>query len=174
MARSIEEWRNVPGHRNMFIASSLGRIARIVGHNGANGYIQVSMDKTMKPFKAGSSGRRQPQSLRGYAHHLVALAFHGKPPQGRNQVNHKDERRSNNRPENLEWCNQKENLQHYRRMHPDWSPCGKPWKSSVRQWRQVRIMVASGMSYREVAAKVGLSSGGVRWIVKSPKYREVN
>lgn len=177
MARSIcnygaEEWKPVPGHGNCFVASTLGRIARVVGHSGANGYQQISFIRSMKPFKAHSQGKKWPGQSRGYAHHLVALAFWGKPPKGKNQVNHKDLNRANNRPENLEWCDQRENLAHWRRMRPDQQTCGRPWKSSVAEWRKIRKLHAKGMSLRSIAKLVSLTTSGVRHVIRSPKYRE--
>lgn len=41
---------------------------------------------------------------------LVCEAFHGPAPEGKNNCLHKDEDASNNRPNNLKWGTQKENL----------------------------------------------------------------
>jgi len=41
---------------------------------------------------------------------LVCEAFNGPPPEGRNVCMHLDENSRNNRPGNLEWGTQKENL----------------------------------------------------------------
>ena len=43
-------------------------------------------------------------------HRLVCRAFHGDPPEGKNVVLHLDENALNNKPENLRWGTQKENL----------------------------------------------------------------
>ena len=43
-------------------------------------------------------------------HRIVCLAFNGEPPEGMTDVNHKDENKSNNVPENLEWSSRKSNL----------------------------------------------------------------
>lgn len=44
-------------------------------------------------------------------HRLVCLAFHGYPKIWQTDVNHIDCDKSNNRPENLEWCTRKQNMQ---------------------------------------------------------------
>jgi hypothetical protein len=41
---------------------------------------------------------------------MVCEAFHGTPPEGKNYCLHIDENSRNNRPENLKWGTQKENL----------------------------------------------------------------
>lgn len=173
MARS-EVWKPVPGHGGEYVASSLGRIARVVGYSGASGYVQICLKRSNKPFKAHSTGRKNRQLLQGYAHHLVALAFLGQPPKGKTQVNHKDLNRSNNRPENLEWCNQRENLAHWRRLGGAQRDAKmRPWKSSVSQWQRIRSLYATNnFSMQDLAYRFKLSKGGVRWIIHSSRYRE--
>lgn len=43
-------------------------------------------------------------------HRLICEAFHGPAPEGKNVVIHIDENALNNRPENLRWGTQKENM----------------------------------------------------------------
>ena len=46
-----------------------------------------------------------------YVHRLVALAFCYNPdPEHFKEINHKDECKFNNKPENLEWCDRKYNM----------------------------------------------------------------
>jgi hypothetical protein len=52
--------------------------------------------------------------LNAKAHRLICLAFHGKPPVGRNLVNHDDLNKSNNAPPNLSWSSNFENSLHAR------------------------------------------------------------
>ena len=55
------------------------------------GYSQVTLYKDKKPFKSG-------------VHRFVAMAFLGLPTDPKMQVNHKNEIKTDNRPDNLEWC----------------------------------------------------------------------
>lgn len=98
-----EIWKSVPGVIGVE-ASSLGRVRRGLkvkassltgkGYKHGRGYLATRIgDKLMK------------------VHRLVALAFHPNPS-GLPQVNHKDGSTTNNRPENLEWCDQFKNMRH--------------------------------------------------------------
>lgn len=66
-----------------------------------SGYLQVGMQdlksKKVKLFRA---------------HRLICMAFHGSPIGNCNTVNHKDNNRLNNSPDNLEWNTIQENINH--------------------------------------------------------------
>jgi hypothetical protein len=169
-------WKPVPGLEELYVASSLGRVARMVGHKSAGGYRHVNLPRKITPFKGHSMGASAKHSgnVRVYAHHLVALTFIGPPPdETRMQINHKDLDRSNNRPTNLEWTSQQENMEHFRRMRPGYAACNKPWKSSVDEWKKIRALHATGLTLPQISEQTSLSVSGVRWVLRSPKYREV-
>ena len=113
-----EIWLPVPSKPGI-MASSFGRIMLPPGkaampHGGVRTYIP-------KPTyghicKASKTARH---SYRGLCnrffgnmkvHRLVCEAFHGAAPDGMKYVLHLDEDAHNNRPENLRWGTQKENL----------------------------------------------------------------
>lgn len=159
----VETWKSVPGHGDQFVASSRGRVARVVGHSSANGYQQISMIKAMKPFKARESkDARWPEQMRGYAHHLVALAFLGPPMAGRNQVNHKDGDKSNNRPENLEWCSQSENIKHGWAMRKS----RQYKKMSDRELRQVIDLRVGGSTLAQISKVTGRHQTAIAYRLK--------
>ena len=58
---------------------------------------------------------REGKCKKHYVHRLVALMYLD-PIQGKNQVNHKNTNKADNRLENLEWCSAKENIKHSRDM----------------------------------------------------------
>ena len=102
-----EEWKDIKGYEGLYQISNLGRIKSLnynrtkkekILSNSTNrkGYLFVILYKNgkKKSFKV---------------HRLVAIHFI-ENPNNYFQVNHKDENKSNNRVDNLEWCTQEYNL----------------------------------------------------------------
>lgn len=97
----MELWKDICGYEGLYMISNLGNIKSIkkdallkpIQNN--NGYSRVSLYKNGK-YKAFS------------VHRLVAEAFIPNPG-ALPQVNHKDEDKSNNKVDNLEWCTAKYN-----------------------------------------------------------------
>ena len=104
-----EIWRDIPGYENLYQASTEGRIRSIISTTGRRarvlspartkwGYLQV--------YLTDINGEIKHQSV----HKLVCITF-VPIPEGMEpllgtrylQVNHKDEDKTNNRVENLEW-----------------------------------------------------------------------
>ena len=91
-----QEWRPIPGYEGLYEVSndgqvrSLFRYKKVLKPHLRNGYhnFQLFKDKVGKYIGA---------------HRLVAMAFIPNPD-GLPFVNHKDECRTNNSVENLEWC----------------------------------------------------------------------
>lgn len=100
-----EIWKDIPGYEEKYQISNLGNIRSKKNHkilksqiNKKNGYVYFNMYKNKK-YK----------NVR--VHRLVAEVFlkneYNKP-----FVNHKDGNKINNKIDNLEWCTQKENVNH--------------------------------------------------------------
>lgn len=96
---TAEIWRPVVGYANRYEISDLGRLRNIKFGKPrvlsprltVTGYRQVGL--------SDAAGRRKMLSV----HRLVALAFIPNPEQ-LPQINHRDEVKTNNCFENLEWC----------------------------------------------------------------------
>ena len=114
-----EIWKPIKGYDGLFDVSNLGRVKSLskltyCGHNhltkqnkedsirklqiSVNGYITVIL------FKNGVGKQHQ-------VHRLVGEAFLDNP-NDYPQINHKDENKQNNLPENLEWCTNLYNSQY--------------------------------------------------------------
>lgn len=107
-----EIWKPVVGYEGLYEVSNLGRIKRLAGTYGARQdrfLCLTTLDKHGYP-QVGLSKQCRTQTHR--IHRVVAYAFLGDPPEGRDVVNHIDHNRTNNRLTNLEWCSALENTKH--------------------------------------------------------------
>ena len=79
-----EEWRPIPGWGDLYEASDLGRIRRIVGRNGSGYYSRITV---LKP-RVGKQGYymvhlwRDGKPKTMMVHRLVAWTFLGPRPMG--------------------------------------------------------------------------------------------
>lgn len=113
-----EIWRSIDGYEGLYEVSNTGLIRsldRFVGNRNRikgkilsiriekDGYCSVALSKDgkIKRYKI---------------HRLVAQAFIPNP-EGLPQVNHKDENKTNNNVDNLEWCTSKYNINYGSRLN---------------------------------------------------------
>lgn len=99
----MEEFRTIAGYEGLYSVSNLGNVRNdltgkiLKPYPNHHNYLRVRLCKNAK--------------AKGYfIHRLVAFAFIPNPdPDNFPEVNHLDEDKTNNRVENLEWCNRKYN-----------------------------------------------------------------
>lgn len=102
-----EIWKDIKGYEGLYQVSNFGRVKSLVNNKGqyrekilnpiiGNGYYRVRLFKN-KQNKLYS------------VHRLVAEAFIPNPD-NLPQVNHRDENKLNNSVDNLEWCDNKFNM----------------------------------------------------------------
>lgn len=89
-----------------------------------------------------NNGRRE----RALVHRIVAQCFVENPmPLLYTQINHIDCDKTNNRAENLEWCDCWLNMQHRKSMR---KALGLPWTTETEKVRQARLLNSKSVSYR--------------------------
>lgn len=111
-----EEWKDIEGYEGLYQVSNMGRIKSLRYWGGkrtsvmspykrSDGYLVVGLSK---------NGRTTSKTI----HRLVAQAFIPNP-QELEMVNHKDEIRTNNCVDNLEWCSRSYNQVYSMNIHPE-------------------------------------------------------
>jgi hypothetical protein len=113
----IEEWRKIDSAPN-YEVSNLGRVRSTHRSVCTNGY-QPNDVAILKPICRGKTGyycvhiHINGKKKMVDIHRLVALAFiENERPKDFNMVNHIDGDKTNNRVDNLEWCNCSMNMLH--------------------------------------------------------------
>lgn len=106
------------------------------------------------------------------AHRLIAFAILGAPPAEDWEVNHRDGKKANNRPENLEWVSRNSNIQHAwdtglrvlagpiggaRADHPG-------ARLSEADVAEIRRLLQTGIRQSDIAAKFAITQSNVSHI----------
>ena len=114
-----EIWKDIKGYEKLYQVSNLGRVKSLPKFHRTNKFYSsigyMSKEKILKPLKQSCNylqvdlcdinGKRRKK----YIHKLVAEAFIPNP-NNYEYVNHKDEKKTNNKIDNLEWCSFDYNL----------------------------------------------------------------
>lgn len=102
----MEIWKNIEGYNSVYQVSNYGRVKSYGKGLRREKILKPSKDRYCRVVLCKKG------KIKGFSvHRLVALAFLDNH-RGCEVVNHIDFDRHNNRVENLEWCTQKENIQH--------------------------------------------------------------
>lgn len=190
-----EVWKDIKGFEGLYQISSAGR-CKVLTHSYINkrGWRTTVNERILKPLQKKDgyirySLRKNSKSTSLYVHRLVAEAFIPNPC-NLPCINHKDEVKSNNCIDNLEWCDYtynnnygtfKERLSIQRRgkNNPNFgktgvmSPCSKPvyqytkkgvfikrWDSVSDAERDLKIRNIAGCARGDYGRR---SAGGYIW-----------
>lgn len=109
-----EIWKDIDGYEGLYQVSNIGRVRSLTrnrrGRNNAPNPIQGRILKQHICFGYCYISLCKNRKYKGFrVHRLVATAFIPNPD-NLPQVNHKDENKTNNCVDNLEWCDGKYNV----------------------------------------------------------------
>lgn len=110
LVNGYEVWKDIIGYEGVYQVSSHGRIRsldRYVGHRFFPGKIFSPNPNRYGYVRVQLTNNGETKSFA--VHRLVAAAFLDNP-NGFPQINHKDENKSNNHVDNLEWCTAEYNI----------------------------------------------------------------
>ena len=146
-----EVWKDIDEYEGLYQVSNLGRVKSLKRCNDKimslrrdkDGYILVNLWKNheRKTFKV---------------HRLVSQTFITNP-QNLPQVNHKDEDKTNNRVENLEWCDSKYNNNYGTHIQRSAEKQSKP----VLQLTKDGEFIREWKSASDVERNLGYSQGNI-------------
>lgn len=132
-----EVWKDITGYEGRYQVSNFGRVKSLPGKSSTNAYkggVLISKKDACGYLVVGLSRKTHK------VHRLVAMAFIDNP-NGYPCVNHKDENKTNNSVENLEWCTYKYNNNYGTRNKRISENCGRSIVQytlddvKVREWK---------------------------------------
>ena len=165
-------WRTIPGYDTIYEISETGTIRRIGKAPGTRiGILLKSSTKSWGGYPRVRLSDKGDSRVH-FVHRLVALAFLGACPNGR-EVNHIDSNRLNPSLSNLEYVSRSENIAHARiqgRLRPQ---RGEQRKNHKLTEGQVREIFLSPSKNGKLALLFGVSNK-VIWNIKHlQKWRHV-
>lgn len=177
-----EEWRPVAGWEGWYEASSLGRIRAIQRPvRGGPRCFNESYPLILTPlvyrkgylkYRLGEcDGTRQ--AKRRFAHRIIYEAFYGPIPEGVT-VNHRDGKKANNAPDNLELATYQEQITHARSLELTRTFNGhRPHLTAddVREIRRLRIEQHMGTS--ALAKRYGVVPGTIGHIIARRSWKHI-
>lgn len=154
-----EVWADVESTEKLYQVSSLGNIRKSNGvmlkKSNSHGYESVRLTVY---------GKRKIGSV----HRIVASAFVGGFSQLKNEVNHIDGNKANNRKENLEWCSRGHNVQHSIAT----GLVNYSKKITIKEAREIRVLSKGGLTNRLIANTYALSEATISEILKNKTWKE--
>ena len=181
-----EVWKPVIGWSGLYEVSSLGRVRSVDRQISRRGQTPVRCEGRMLRQKLSNKGYPVVKLRNGNVgfsktvsvHRTVADAFVPNP-MGKPNVNHIDNTKTNNRPANLQWCTQAENLEHMtrqgRRAPPFYAGKRSPNASlSDEEVCLARAAYSRGEeTWETIGAKLGVSKRAAGRLINRETYCNV-
>ena len=109
-------------------------------------------------------------------HRYIATQYHGKPPAGKDQVNHINGIKTDNSPENLEWCSAKENINHAHATGLRKGRKGTKHHNAILNDADVKLIrerLSSGEKQNKIADEFSISKALVCLIANSKVWQHL-
>lgn len=170
-----EVWKKV--YDDYYEVSNLGRVrrAKIGGRNTRIGRVKkLTVGKKSGYVYVGLYAEGEHKLFQ--VHQLVALAFLGPCPEGK-EVNHKDTNKQNNGCTNLEYVTKKENSEHAKRfglLRPSFGSRNGASRLTEGKVKEIKNLYSTGKyMQKDLAKKFGVSTWPIWAIVNGKTWRHV-
>lgn len=172
------EYKKLEGFDFDYYVTKDGRVWTDCRKNGIERFMKLVDQDGYKTVGLHINGKQK-----GFrVHRLVAMAFIPNP-ENKPYINHIDGNRSNNNVENLEWCTQKENVDHAINVLGRWSQSEKQSKAahdtgilnrklSMEDAREIRKLYGLGYSSLKLARMYSISKSRILAIIHNKSYKE--
>lgn len=160
---TVEVWKTIP-EAPFYSVSNYGRVRRdSPSKTHPAGLLKTGNLRNGYPYIALSNNG---VSIKRSVHRLVAVAFIPIPPlcSGRNQVNHKNGVRTDNRAVNIEWVSASENIKHSfdclgkKPTKGELNGCSKLTEADVVE---IKALLQVGFTPRWLGSVFGVSRGAI-------------
>lgn len=161
----MEKWKDIQGFEGLYQVSDLGRVKSL----RSNKVLKECFDAQLYPFVNLYGIRKRVARI----HRLVAESFLP-ADHFRNEVNHKDGNKSNNRVINLEWSTRLENQRHAKSNGLN-AIGEKHGNSKLNESIVIRMrrMKKDGLSYRNISEALNIPVSTIKQVVLRINWRHV-